>query len=335
MDSLTHIAIGACLGEGFVGNRIGKKAMLWGILAHSLPDIDIVAAFWMPLTNELIAHRGFTHSILFVILISPVLAIIAKRFHKGRISFTSWLLFFLLATGLHIFLDAFNNYGTGWFEPFSHTRISFNTVYVVDPLFSIWSVIALAVLIFTSFKNKIRGFIWKFGLIMTTFYLGYCCVNKLIIDAAFRNELKRKNITENKYFTTPAPLQNWLWFVVAKQDSGFYTGYKSVFHPNRKDTLSYFPQNNKLLNEYKNDEDVKNLKRFSQGFYTVSNYHDTLVFNDLRFGQQAGWFEPHANFAFYFYLKDSADNSVVVQRGRFKGINKRSLKVFKQKIFNK
>lgn len=335
MDSLTHIAIGACLGEGFAGNKIGKKAMLWGILAHSLPDIDVVAVFWMPLTNELIAHRGFTHSILFVILISPVLAIIAKRVHKSRISFTSWLLFFLLATGLHIFLDAFNNYGTGWFEPFSHKRISFNTVYVVDPAFSIWSVLALAVLIFTSFKNKIRGFIWKFGLIMTTFYLGYCCVNKLIIDDAFRKELKRKNITENKYFTTPAPLQNWLWFVVAKQDSGFYTGYKSVFHPNRNDTLSYFPQNNKLLNEYKNDLDVKNLKRFSQGFYTVSNYHDTLVFNDLRFGQQAGWFEPNANFAFYFYLKDSADNSVVVQRGRFKGINRRSLKVFKQKIFNK
>ena len=28
------------------------------------------------------------------------------------------------------FIDAFNNYGVGWFEPFSHERISFNAIYV-------------------------------------------------------------------------------------------------------------------------------------------------------------------------------------------------------------
>ncbi len=33
----------------------------------------------------------------------------------------------------HIFVDAFNNYGVGWFEPFSKTRITFNTIYVADP----------------------------------------------------------------------------------------------------------------------------------------------------------------------------------------------------------
>jgi inner membrane protein len=27
----------------------------------------------------------------------------------------------------HILIDACTNYGTGWFEPFSHARISFNT----------------------------------------------------------------------------------------------------------------------------------------------------------------------------------------------------------------
>jgi len=37
MDSLTHITLGACLGEAFAGKKIGKKAMLWGILAVSTP----------------------------------------------------------------------------------------------------------------------------------------------------------------------------------------------------------------------------------------------------------------------------------------------------------
>ena len=29
MDSLTHIALGACMGEAFAGYKVDKKAMLW------------------------------------------------------------------------------------------------------------------------------------------------------------------------------------------------------------------------------------------------------------------------------------------------------------------
>jgi inner membrane protein len=62
MDSLTHIALGACMGEAFAGKQLGKKAMLWGALAQSVPDIDFVASFWMNTSSNLLAHRGFTHS---------------------------------------------------------------------------------------------------------------------------------------------------------------------------------------------------------------------------------------------------------------------------------
>ena len=65
MDSLTHIAVGALIGEVALGKKIDRKAMLWGALAQSLPDIDFVAGLWMNTSEELLAHRGFTHSILF------------------------------------------------------------------------------------------------------------------------------------------------------------------------------------------------------------------------------------------------------------------------------
>jgi inner membrane protein len=48
---------------------------------------------------------------------------------------------------IHVFIDAFNNYGAGWFEPFSHLRISFNAIYVADPFFSVWPAIACVALI--------------------------------------------------------------------------------------------------------------------------------------------------------------------------------------------
>ena len=42
MDSLTHIVLGAAIGEAMLGKKIGKKGILWGALAASLPDIDVL-----------------------------------------------------------------------------------------------------------------------------------------------------------------------------------------------------------------------------------------------------------------------------------------------------
>ena len=33
------------MGEAFAGRTVGKKAIIWGILAQSVPDIDFLAAF--------------------------------------------------------------------------------------------------------------------------------------------------------------------------------------------------------------------------------------------------------------------------------------------------
>ena len=125
MDSLTHIAIGACMGEAFAGKTVGRKAMLWGALAQSVPDIDFVTSFWMDTPTSLLAHRGFTHSLLFALLITPFMALVAERWHRPHnISLSRWVLFFGLVIFVHLLLDAFNNYGVGWFEPFSQQRIS-------------------------------------------------------------------------------------------------------------------------------------------------------------------------------------------------------------------
>ena len=70
MDSVTHIVLGACVGEVLMDKKAGKKAMLWGALAQSVPDIDFINGAWMPLTKELMAHRGITHSFLFAFVIS-------------------------------------------------------------------------------------------------------------------------------------------------------------------------------------------------------------------------------------------------------------------------
>ena len=44
MDSLTHIALGAVIGELFTDKQFGKKAMIWGALAQSLPTVEVKSA---------------------------------------------------------------------------------------------------------------------------------------------------------------------------------------------------------------------------------------------------------------------------------------------------
>ena len=318
MDSLTHIALGACIGEAFFEKGFGKKAMLWGALAQSIPDIDFISSFWLNTPESLLAHRGFTHSFLFAGLIIPIFALAADKTHRPHnIAFKTWILFFAAEVFLHLFIDGFNNYGVGWFEPFSHHRYSFNTIYVADPFFSVWAGIAFFMLLILNSHSAKRKFWWKFGVIIPFIYLGYCSLNKVKINSGVKEILAAQHIPHERYFTTPAPLQNWLWYVVAGNDSGYYVGFRSVFDRKKQIDFQYFPRKDSLLQAVNNYEDLQKLIRFSQQFYTAEMYNDTLVFNDLRFGQVIGWTNPKEKFVFHYYLQHPGDNKLVVQRGRF------------------
>jgi len=335
MDTLTHIVVGACIGEAILDVKIGRKALFVGAIAQSLPDIDFVTATWMDTTNSLLAHRGFTHSILFVCLVAIGAPLLLHRFKSFKtITYRRWVIFWLIQLFIHIFLDAFNNYGVGWFEPFNHSRISFNAVYVADPFLSIWPGIAFFVLIFLHLKSKWRRWWGRFGIGMTMLYLIYATINKLTTDAAINRTLNLQKISYNRYFTTPTPLNNWLWYVVAANDSGYYVGYRSVFEGKKTITFEYFPRKANLLAAFPEKGDLVRLKRFSQGYYTVEQWKDTLVFNDLRFGQEIGWQDPRGRFAFHYYLNLPKDNKLVVQRGRFAKWDKTSVQTLIHRAFN-
>jgi len=68
MDSLTQITLGAAMGELVLGRRIGNRAMLWGAVGGTIPDLDVLSQFWLPEIESLAFHRGVTHSLLFAAL---------------------------------------------------------------------------------------------------------------------------------------------------------------------------------------------------------------------------------------------------------------------------
>lgn len=317
MDTITHIVLGACTGEAIAGRQLGKKALLIGAVANTLPDCDVLSNLWLDADDSLLAHRGFTHSFAFVVLAAALLAFLFKRWYKTKtISYKFWISFFMFELFLHIFIDAFNAYGTGWFEPFSHYRVSLNAIFVADPFYTSWLLIAFVALLVLKRARRSRASWVRFGLGISTLYFMYCVVNKIKTNTDIKDMLNQQ-VTYQTYFTTPTPLNNWLWYVVAGTDSGYYIGYYSVFDSKKKIDLHYFAKNDFLLDPYRHQEDVQHLVRFSRSFYTIEKWDSSLVFNDLTFGQMVGWYNPRARFVFHYFLHPKEDNEMVVQRGRF------------------
>src|SRR5260221_11251824 len=180
MDSITHIVLGATVGEALAGRKLGKKAMLLGAIANSLPDIDFVGSFWLSTARDIWAHRGITHSFLFVLVMTPVLAFVAgKLYPRSGMTRRGWGLFFGLQLFIHIFFDAFNAYGTGGFEPFSHYRVAFHVLFVADPFYTIWLVLStLALLLLKRNRPPRKGWVGV-GLLRSSLDPGHCITNKV------------------------------------------------------------------------------------------------------------------------------------------------------------
>ncbi len=114
--------------------------------------------------------------------------------------------------------------------------------------------------------------------------------------------------------------------MLAETDSGYHVAHRSVFDKVDSIDFAYFPRQKFLLEQLKDKEDLDKLLRFSQGYYTIQKYQDALLFNDLRFGQIAGWEDPNALFAFHYDLYHPDANLFVVQQGRFSNWDKETIK---------
>lgn len=101
MDSLTQAVLGAACGEAILGRKIGNKAILWGAMAGTISDLDVLSKIFISNpVYELIYHRGFTHSIFFTLLAPFLLAYFSRKYKYELISFFWFLILLFL-----VFLD--------------------------------------------------------------------------------------------------------------------------------------------------------------------------------------------------------------------------------------
>ncbi len=84
MDSLTQIILGAACGEAVLGKKIGNRAMIWGGIGGTLPDLDVLANFFLDPLSALVFHRGPMHSLMFALIMPFILGPLLKLLYDRK-----------------------------------------------------------------------------------------------------------------------------------------------------------------------------------------------------------------------------------------------------------
>jgi inner membrane protein len=142
LEPVTHFLFGATMGRAGL-NRKTALATATLTLAAEAADLDVLSRFGGSAFG-LNHHRGFTHSFLGVPLVAAVVVAFIYLIWRLRGRKTRnpnlpprWGLLFAYAclAGLsHILLDYTNNYGVRPFWPFSERWISWDIVFIVEPV---------------------------------------------------------------------------------------------------------------------------------------------------------------------------------------------------------
>ncbi len=287
MDSVTHVALGAAIGEAVLGKKLGNRAMLWGAVAGSLPDLDVLFKPFEDDIGFLTYHRGITHSILFVLVASPALGWLLARWLRRR----SPEITFLHCAGLvfaglmsHILLDACTTYGTQLFLPFSDYRVALNNIFIIDPLFTLPLLVSGIVCLILGRSSGKRRLVNYLGIALSCVYLAMTFVNEFEARRVFAASLSNQGIATQRFMTGPTPLNSILWYCIAEDEDGFRIGYYSLLDRRKQVRFSHIPRNEGLIENLMDRRAVERLVWFSNGYYTVHEERGRLVFDVLKFG---------------------------------------------------
>ena len=291
MDSLTQIVLGAACGEIVLGKKIGNKALLFGAIGGTIPDLDVFIGKLL-YNNEIQAmafHRGFMHSILFAVLGAFLFGWITYKLYntgvrKETTTIKNWIWLFFLSIFTHPILDCFTPYGTQLFVPFSDYRVAFNTISVVDPLYTVPFLLSLIVMMFFHRKRTRRTWWLKAGIYVSSAYMFFTIINKFYIDSVFRKSFEKAGIPYNRFSAQPTILNNILWYAVAESNTQYHLTFYSLFDKSATaNKIITVEKNHDLINM--SDSNLQTLAWFSNGYYNLSKKDKigTYKYVDLRY----------------------------------------------------
>ncbi len=216
MDNLTHSLAGWALGQAGL-KRKTRKGLAALILGANMPDIDVFFGWvpWVPLAT----HRGFTHGIVGVLVMPPLLAGLlwgldrwqqrrGAVFESGLAMHFGWLLALsYLGTFTHPLLDWQTTYSVQLMAPFNARWYHADTLFIIDA----WVIMILVTGIALSRRREAAGGAWRRPAVAALAgVLTYIGGNSLLTGLA-KNALllDEPYVAADAVYASPPPLLFW------------------------------------------------------------------------------------------------------------------------------
>ncbi len=297
MDSITQAALGAAVGEAVAGKKAGYKAALWGAALGTLPDLDILFNPFLDAVGELRVHRGFTHSILFCFAASPLFGWLINRIHRSLdLGWFTWTKVAFLTFLTHIMIDIATTYGTQALFPFSNTPLTTDSIFIIDPLYTLPLLLGVVTAQFFKRSSSYRRKLNFTGLILSSLYMIWGFGIKSHVHSVYQSSFENQHGYHNLIKTTPNGPTTFLWNgYVIKNDTLYHSVY-SIFDESKELSFTAVPRNTELIVPHITDRAIDTLLWFSRGYYTAKRENDKLIFYDLRFGRSDLWLTEGAEY---------------------------------------
>ncbi len=294
MDPLTHGLLGGVTAQALYRKKVTPAVTAAGVLGAMAPDLDIVL---QSKANPLLLfeyHRHFTHSLAFIPIGGCLVGLLLWLLLRRRPPLRDLLLAAVAGYATHGLLDACTSYGTLLFWPFSRARVSWDLIFIVDPIFSL---LLLAGLWVSLRRHRGGAALAALGAVIFYLSLGGLQHHRAAALQSKLAESRGQNPEKARVIPGPGPLLLWRSLYLS-QGQLFVDVLRTGFDdPNiywTGGTLPYFNVD-RLTQELPEDStlgrDLRTFAWFTEGF--VARLAEApLDLGDLRFSPLVGGLRP-------------------------------------------
>ena len=288
MDPISQAALGAVAPQATAGKSVREslgllRIGLIGALAGMAPDLDVLIKSSTDPLLQLEYHRQFTHSLIFIPFGAALCALVFWFFLRQHMSYKQIWLISLLGYGTHGLLDACTTYGTLLLWPFSDARIAWNTISVVDPLFTL----PLLFLVVVAALRK-SAFAARFGAAWVVFYLCLGGIQEERAAAAAKALAEQRGHVGPLVSAKPSFGNLLLWKTIYEYEGEFWVdavragSNLTVIEGEKVARLNLEQQFPWLDKASQQAKDVERFRWFSSDYLAVDK-QDPLLIVDMRY----------------------------------------------------
>jgi Predicted membrane-bound metal-dependent hydrolases len=282
MDSVTQAVLGAGIQGALLGRHQGRKALLYGALLGTLPDLDVIVSYADPV-SAMTHHRGFSHSVfVLTALAAAATALIRWRWPHAPYSARRLFITLWLALVTHPLLDAFTSYGTQLMWPWEPVPQSWSSLFIIDPAFTLPLLAAVLAGAVRGMGERARkAMAWTLAYCCA--YIGFSLAGKALAEHRVVAALAAQGVRAEAVFSSPMPFNTLLWRVVVREGDAYYEGVSGWFDRDEPETLRQ-PLNVALAGALAESPQFARLAWFTGGWLRLDDIDGRLVVSDLRMG---------------------------------------------------